>query len=486
MLSASRTAYKQTCLSMPRFRLVQVFFLLFLIALAVSALAGLPLTWDGAFDLFKTLDAQSPYIPHNRLINAALELPVLASSHLTQNSTFLRMVFCLSYALVPAAGLAASWLICREKHPSIFVWPVLSCCLAMLPGQAGFCFEAIMCVWLMWPVFLAALIGLRRSHLPVAALMALAGFLAYPITAVLFALSAGVTVIAAFTSPTNRRQRLYGATVLGLMAVARMLVPLTEYEKQHLSIQVVLHAFRVAVLGLPLVALAFSLVGLACLLNSARNHSEARQVSKSDYVAIAAILAAGATLVPWALDPRQWAWELAYRFWAVPIATVFMIAAALEVLYVARSSDHESPSQNTRLVVLPFIGGVFLVVLSLQGLVWSRLTDSLERTLSAVPAGCIPRVALVWTTHTPLEHWGAAPYAIDIQGRKPKTLILDNCREFFSTGETRLSKRMLLPRHDVRLEDIPVLRRGGWFDLADIPETIISLRQLKPQEWAAP
>jgi hypothetical protein len=454
---------------------VQIFFLFVLIGFAVAAFAGVPLAWDGAFYLFASLDAQIPFIPHGRLINVALELPVVAASHLTQNFTLLRLVFCLSYASAPVAGLAASWLVCRERRPSLFVWPALSCCLAMLPGRFAFSGEATMSAWLLWPVFLSALIGVRRTLLPVVALMALAGFLAHPITAEFFALSAAAAAIAAFTSPAQRRRRLYGALALGLIALARTLMPLSDYEKARLSIPIVVGAFRVALLGLPLVALALSFVAAACLLNSARNRTETSRASKSDYVAIAAIVAAGIVLIPWALNAHRWAWQLAYRFFTVPITTAFMIAAAVEVLYLAvPRPDSESPSQNARLLILPFIGGVFLIVLSLQSIVWLRLTGRLERTLSVAPAGCIPRVALLWARRTPLDHWSVAPYAIDIQGRKPKTLVLDRCREFVATGEARLSRQLLRSRH------------GGWFDLEDIPATIISLRQLKPEEWAAP
>jgi hypothetical protein len=294
----------RTCFFMSYSRAIQIFFLVVLLGFAVAASAGAPLAWDGAFYLFSALDTQWPFVPHGRTINVALQLPVVAASHFTQNLTVLRLIFCLCYASVPAVGLAASWLICREKRPSLFVWPALSCCLAMLPGRFTFVGKAMMSAWLLWPVFLAALIGVRRIHLPLVALLVLAAFLAHPIAAVFFGFSAAIAAVASLTSPSSRKPRLTGALVLGLIAAAKMLVPLNEYERERLSTGLLLGSFRTAVFGLPLVALAFDLIAAACLLKLASDRSTLCKASKVQYVAVGAIAAAGLCLVPWALTAR--------------------------------------------------------------------------------------------------------------------------------------------------------------------------------------
>jgi len=459
-------------------RAIQIFFFVVLLAFAVAALAGAPLAWDGSFYLFSALDTQWPFVPHGRTINVALQLPVVAASHLTQNFTILRLIFCVCYVSVPAVGLVASWLICRKRSPSLFVWPALSCCLAMLPGLFSFsAAEAMMSAWLLWPVFLAALIGVRRVHLPLVALLALAAFLTHPIAAVFLGFSAAIAAVASLTSPSPRKQRLTGALVLGLLAVGKMLVPLSEYEKGRLSTELLLESFRTAVFGLPLVALAFDLIAAGCLLKLASDRSTLGKVSKVEYVAVGAIAAAGLCLVPWALSASHWAWALAYRFWTVPITLTFMAAASVEALYfTSHSSDDESLLQSGRLPVLLTISGIFLTVLSVQSIVWARLTDRLRRTVNETPSGCIPRSALSWARRTPLDHWSIAPYAIDIQGRKPNTLVLDRngCREFATTGKVRLSQWLLRSRH------------GGWFDLDEIPTTIISRRQIRPPPLVPP
>src|SRR5208282_829898 len=111
--SGSRKPTIGPCSFMSYPRAVQIFFLVVLLGLAVAAFAGAPLTWDGAFYLFSALDTQWPFVPHGRTINVALQLPVVAASHLTQNLAPLRLIFCLCYASVPDVGLVASWLICR-------------------------------------------------------------------------------------------------------------------------------------------------------------------------------------------------------------------------------------------------------------------------------------------------------------------------------------------------------------------------------------
>ncbi|HTY56470.1 MAG TPA: hypothetical protein VMB26_14780 [Candidatus Binataceae bacterium] len=452
-------------------RALQIFFLLVAIGLIVASVAGVPLTWDGAFYFFYTLDTGRPYIIHGRTINLLLELPLLAASRFTENLAPLRVIFSLSYGSLPIAGLAVSWLICRDKRPSLFIWPALSGCVAMLPGQAAFSSEAIMTAWLLWPVFLAALIGVRRTYLPFLAALAIAAFVAHPISAAFFGFSAVVAAIASLILPDLGRERMMGALVLALIAVARLLVPLSEYESARLSSAMLLESYQIAVAGLPATALVFSLVAAACLLLAISGWLGPAKSSMVNYAASALILGAGVLLVGWAMDGRRWAWALAYRFWTSPISLTFMAAAAAEVLlFRSRPAEEEPIRQHGRIPALLVIGAIFLAVLSIQSFVWAKLTDRLERTVQQSPSGCIPRLELFWTRRTPLDHWGTGSYAIDIQGRKPKTLVLDrnDCREFAASGEMHLSKQYVRGR------------QGGWFDFSDVPATVLSWAQLKP------
>jgi len=451
-------------------REVQIFFILTILGLGAAALAGLPLTWDGAYYLFNTLDTRFPFIPHGRTIDVALELPVLAASHFTDNLALLRIIFSLCYVAIPAIGLATSWLICRERRPSLFVWPALSCCIAMLPGQAAFSSEAIMTPWLMWPVLLAALIGVRRAYLPILAILVVAAFLAHPIAGAFLALSALVSAIAGLKSADARRERLLSAVVLSLVALARILTPLSEYESERLSTALLMSAFHTAVMGLPLIVLILAALAAIFLLVSASMRSTSLVNSISSYIALAIIVTAGACLVIWAIPASRWAWALAFRFWAAPITLPFMAAASVEALLLAPpATEDESARQRSRMPIILVIGGAFLAVLTIQSVTWKALTGRLQETLAQSPSGCIPRHMLFWARRTPFDHWGASPYAIDVQTRKPKTMVMDanGCREFVATGEIRLSK-------------LSARAPGGWFDLDGIPHTIIPWHQIQP------
>jgi hypothetical protein len=451
-------------------RAVQIFFILMLLGLAAAALAGIPLTWDGAYYFFNTLDTRFPFIPHGRTIDVALEFPLLAASHFTDDLAPLRIIFSLCYVVVPALGLATSWLICRDRRPSLFVWPALSCCIAMLPGQAAFSSEAIMTPWLMWPVLLAALIGARRSYLPILAILIMAAFLAHPIAGAFLAFSALAAAIAGLRSIEARRERLLSAIVLALLALARVLMPLSEYESERLSTSLLMSAFQTAVMGLPLIVLILSVLVAIFLLISASTLPASRVHSISSYIALALTATAGACLIIWAIPTSRWAWALAFRFWAAPITLTFMAAASIEALFLAPpAAEDETTLQRGRMLIIPIIGGVFLAVLTIQSLSWNGLTRRLQQTLNQAPSGCIPRYVLFWARRTPLDHWGAAPYAIDVQTRKPRTMVMDanSCREFAATGEVRLSK-------------LSARAQGGWFELDGIPRTIIHLHQMEP------
>ena len=163
------------------------------------------------------------------------------------------------------------------------------------------------------------------------------------------------------------------------------------------------------------------------------------------------MLAAGLLLVPWAINPHSWWKALDYRNWMVPISVIVMGACALDAW---RKADRASLWRE-RQPTLIAIGTVFLLVLTLQGLTWNRLTNRLLEAMRS--GGCIQRESLAWTNQTPFDHWSTADYAIVLQGRTPHCLVLDGeaCNEYLANGTVRI---------------LSFSRKGasGWFDLDQV------------------
>ena len=430
---------------------VPIFFALVAAALIVAALCGDPLSWDGAFYLFLTLDRQIPFFTRARAINAVLETPVLAVSHFSNNFTILRAVFCICYAAVPGLGLALSWIACRARRPSLFIWPALSICLAMLPGQFHLISEAFMAASLTWPVFLAGLIGTEPGLLPVLALLEVMVWFAHPIAVALSAFAALATAVSASRLSGRARFRRYaGASLLAALALSRVLAGFTTYEHQRMNLKQVTDSFRWSVLGWPLASLAFvSIAALQCLRGSAVNRRAEESDSAADYLLVGAVLAAGICLIPWSLVPRAWAESIGYKFWVAPISIAMMAGCALDAW---RSSP--MLSWTARKPALIAIGSAFLVVLSLQSATWVRLTTRFVDDLHQAGSGCVPRASFKWLRFTPLNHWATAPYSIILQGRTPDVLVLDddNCDTYMKNREVNIIWFSRASGH-------------GWFDL---------------------
>src|SRR5579872_4730925 len=102
---------------------VTLFLALVVLALGFAAVVGAPLSFDGAFFLFRVLDKHQFAADHGRLINIALQMPVLVATHYTESLVALRALFSIAYVAVPFIGLAVSWMVCKARRPSLFIWP---------------------------------------------------------------------------------------------------------------------------------------------------------------------------------------------------------------------------------------------------------------------------------------------------------------------------------------------------------------------------
>ncbi len=432
-------------------RAVAILFALVLLALGITTLVNAPLSFDGAYYLFRVLDTHQFAYDLNRLINIPLQLPVMAAIHFTQDIRLLCLTFSAAYCSVPVSGLAVLWLVCRRR-PSLFIWPAMSMCVAALPGQFFFQTEAIMVPTLLWPALLTPLIGTPAAVLPLVAIASVIATASHPIAAPILALAVLVTVVSAITRPQMRRASLCFALFLGLLLIARVAAPLHEWERRTYTVQIAVNSFRNAVLGWPLVAMAFTMIAaLICLFPARR--------SAGAYLMMPLILA-GAALVAWAIQPANWAICLDYRYWAPPVSLMLMSGAAVEELWLRRST--ESRLQEIRRYAMPLIGAIFLIVLSIQSVQWALMNQRLTSDLMDSDRGCVVSNSVAWLGDTPMDHWGVTLYAVLLQGRKPNTLLLPGqfaCQLFGVDGDASF----------VEMGTFSFVRpRGeGWFDFED-------------------
>jgi hypothetical protein len=421
-------------------------------ALVVAVAYDAPLTWDGAYYLFKTLDLQTPFVPNNRLINIALQQPLLVASQFTSDLGVLRHAFDAGYVLIPLITLTCAWWFCRAR-PGMFKWPALGICVASLPGRMFFVGESTMVTDLFWPLVLGLLLAEGRpAELLVLALLGAGVWAAHPTAVVLFGLAALAAASRAWAAHPRGRRWWAVCAVCLVLAGNRALLPLSGYELESASAQRLGEAFDNSIAGKPLLALVLT-AGVACLwlLRPLLIRTVDTRIGVAvDVVAAGLILLAGGVLAVWASRPDQWASALDFRSWQVFVSLGLVLLAVADKLWHASASERWTP------VVLACALS-FCLVVSVQVRSWARLTRDFETWLAAQDSACTTLTTLSETRGgSPLNHWATAVYAIVLQSRTPTRFILDSqasCAELLATGS------LAIAAWDVRPPN------GGWFYL---------------------
>jgi hypothetical protein len=417
---------------------MRLYFQITALGLLVAALCSAPLAWDGAVYLFHLLDDQAPFVPHARIVNEPLQLPVLLLSRVTGNLTLLTLAFSAIYVSIPLLALALSWWAVRTRAPSLFVWPALGIGLGTLPGQFMFVSEANLAVQLFWPIGLAILTGLERRTLPLVAVLSPVILFSHPIGVPLLigaAVLAGLLAVwvgrpqrgRSAAETTDLGTRLWLATgsftVLAGLAVVRFAVTRTSYESDQLSPEVLGWTFGVAVAGPPLVALVLSwLAGLTLLMPDRVGQGRAVRL-----VGLLSLLGAAVTLLAWAADGARWTWALKFVYWAPLASLSFLGLATVDLLaHRAPGSGGRSPAWRWphRLRTARLAASAFALVLIVQSTVWADLKDRLGVALQQSEWSCVSMPALGWIEQTPLNSFATPSLSILLQGRMPERLAL--------------------------------------------------------------
>jgi hypothetical protein len=433
-------------------RAVGIFFAFVILALAIATFANVPLSYYGAFFFFHVLDTHQFVVERGRLIDIPLELPMLAASRFTDNLGVLRAIFCAAYAAIPALGLAASWLVCRSRRPSLFIWPAMSICIIGLPGQFSLHSEAIMAATLLWPALLAVLVGAPATVWPLVAITSIAAAGSHPNAAAVLAFIILVAIVSAIMRTESRKVSLPLALALTALLLARIFRRLDPYESERLSVLSVVRSLHDSVIGWPLVAVALAMVAALCCLLCARPRARLYLMTP--------LILAGVALVAWAIHPASWAKCNDFRFWVAPLSMLFMSGATVEELWLRRPPEPQL--QELRRYAVPLIGAIFFLVLSIQSLQWGLISRRLTNDLVSSDRGCVSRANVTSIRHTALDQWQLGFYALELQGRTPRTLLLEHrfaCRLFGQNGDAIFvdNGNYTYIRH----------RGEGWFDFED-------------------
>jgi len=427
-------------------------------ALLCAAVVGLPLFQDGSSYLFELLVTGSA-IRHHRLSALLVQLParvvgdVLARAPIDAMHRLLwvRMAFALSYAMVPPAALALSWLVVRRRNPGLFVWAAL---IILFVNLVNFSWvsELWIAIQLCCPLLLASIVAPgTRSHWLSAIVLLPIILLLHPLIApVLFVVAVGTALIGRRDAERRGAARASAALYLAA-ALLRALVSafiLDAHEAGFLEIGEMSEYLFVASWQNVVFLLSAVAIGLACWRGRALATTR-RGVARL-YIAcmVLAPSAAALLLSQYVLGVR-----------GVPLKIGLALFATMLLMLLAASDAVTPPSDAERvqrLHLAAVLASVFAAVLVGKSLMWRTALERLSQTLSASGRACLERRPdeFAWLRDAPyriIDNWALPSLALVTRDRHPGTLLLEpgDCLRLEDTGMVRVDPWTVLPAQTI-------------------------------------
>jgi hypothetical protein len=215
------------------------------------------------------------------------------------------------------------------------------------------------------------------------------------------------------------------AFVLALLALWKIFHFPDSYAQREFTWEAALNAWRWGVEGYPLhgLELMWAAGGCIVLIRLLRGTQWDEYHRPLAILSLLCAIAGAVIWIIWAADAHKWTTAANYRRWVVPLSVPFYLFAFLDTFFrTGPSADVvHPPAVRVGFVV----SATFAIVLSIQSIVWMRLTRRLMRDVETYPAAIVPWRTISWTADTALYHWGTASYVFTLEGRTPRHLVLD-------------------------------------------------------------
>jgi hypothetical protein len=326
------------------------------------------------------------------------------------------MAFGLSYAIVPFVSAWVSWRLVRATRPRLILWSLLFTSVGALGGQLFFVTESLLSIHAVWPLVFTLATGLspRRWVLSLAITAVL--FELHPVSGPLLVFAAVVAGARAIREPRQRNSLLVAAILLFACGGARIVQSLHDpYEVSQAAVNL-----RGIWRSLKLPALGVAAAGCVTVSLAAAHFTRGTRSRSLHALLLALLVLVAVSFFPWARDARAWQDELNFRFIAPFVALPFLACAGVFAVF-GKASDERLTGSDGWVA----FGGVlvFALVLTTQSAVWLELRRSLEATF-ARSGPCISMGGVPDCRRTALKWWPTPSYALLIQGRAPRTLLL--------------------------------------------------------------
>lgn len=423
---------------------MKVYFSALLGSAIVLALSGAVLAWDGSYLFYRTIGIDVPYIPNFRYIILPAHLMVIFFSNFIDNLYILQVIFSGLYAIIPLLSMVLSWYIIRDERPELFIWSVIGNGLIVICGQFFLVSEAILVLYLFWPLWFAVIVGGTSWRKIVIVVFALLLPFTHSFTVGLLAYALVSWFIFHYRHKSLKSSSsLLIAVVLMIgivITIATVLLDTDPYVvSSSLSLRIILSAFYHLNI---LIIINLILVGIISLLlflwQLKHRQGLSQKSSKIPRIIMGLIVVCGISLFLWAADPHAWWNELGFRTVAVFVISPIYFLSFLDSIFAEKypnQSIKDIPLHNN---LISMVGIIFIVVIVTHSLSWIDVTNRLQAMIDQESSPCIAMESIEDNlTQTVFDYWSLMPYVLIMQGNKPQYIVQEeaNCTsELLSDG----------------------------------------------------
>jgi len=436
---------------------IYVFLPVFL-ALIVSAIVNLQLFQDGGSYLFEILQTKSAAIRHNRISVLLIQLPTLFSikflgkffGGINDHLSIIRIVFCLSYSLIPFLSLLLSWFVVRNKNEDLFIWVTLIILFINLVNFSGVS-ELLISLQLSCPIMLASVL-IPRTRFFWALILILLPFIFFlhPLVVVLFITMAAGIFYVGYKKPGIRKGTWQTAIILVTLAILKLIVEiysLTTYEASFLETKGANEYVFETSIETKIFLVISILTGAGILIHKHKLKGQASTATSKprSYLFLMILLAlAGFLLV------------VQYSYREFPLKTGLSMVAALAVLLMMAFDSTEKISNIEsvhRFKIVTVLAIIFLLVIASKSFIWQSSIDKLRESLLKSDNTCLELNTdnFKWLNTNPykiINTWALPSLALIEQDIQPRKLLLEkgSCKIYQESGMVKFDEWTLIPK----------------------------------------
>ena len=436
-----------------------VFFPVFL-ALIVSAIVNIQLFQDGGSYLFEILQIKSAAIRHHRISVVLIQLPTIflikvlgkffggVNDHLS----IIRIVFSLSYSMVPFLSLLLSWLIVRKRNEGLFIWAALIILFINLVNFSGVS-ELLISLQLSCPLMLASILIPRTRFFWVmtGTLLPFIFFL-HPLVVVLFITMAVGIMYVGYKEPEKKTATRQLVIILGTAAILKLMLniySLSTYETSFLETKGMNEYILETSLENKISLLISLLIGTGILIGKYqlkfKRFASTFISSKRAYSLFMLLtVIAGVLLV------------LQYSYREFPLKTgLSMLASLIVLLMMAFDSVKKTTGIETfhRFRLTTVLAIIFSLVIASKAFIWQSSIHQLRQSISKSESGCLELDTenFKWLDKSPykiINTWALPSLALIEQDMQPRKLLLEkgSCKIYQDSGVVKFDEWTLMPK----------------------------------------